>query len=197
MQVGESNLLDELFVESRFNAWGVGEVHILDQRIVPNGRRDHFEQNIQFRDLVSKLTPTAHELSRLCRSSSLRRNAIRQFDIAYEQAAANISVIKQGLVGTSEKKRLDKDTVKLLKRMEKCCAHSALEQHSQSKLRLKLKRLHGRIQKAAASQAKPKALKGLEPTEKKILEKLVSLIYECSPNKGAARQLIDRILAKI
>lgn len=197
MQVGESNLLDELFIESRFNAWSVGEVHILDQRIVPNGRRDHFEQNIQFRDLLSKLAPTAHELSRLCRRSSLRRNAIRQFEIAYDQAAANLAVIKQGLVGTSEKKRLEKDTLKLLKRMEKCCVHSILERKDKSKLQSKLKRLHGRVQKAIASQAKPKALKRLETTEKKIFEKLVSLIYECSPNKGAARQLIDRILAKI
>jgi hypothetical protein len=197
MQVGELNMLDALFVESRFNAWSVGEIHILDQRIVPNGRRDHFEQNIQFRDLVSKLTPTAHELSRLCRRSSLRRNAIRQFEIAYEQSAANLAVIKQGLVGMSEKKRLEKDILKLLKRMEKCCVHSVLERQDKSSLQSRLKRLRTRIQKITASQAEPKAFKRLEPAEKKILEKLVPLIYECSPNKGAARQLIDKILAKI
>src|SRR5205085_9705000 len=50
MQVGESNLLDDLFPEPRFNAWVVGEIQILDERILPNGRRDHFQQNVHFND---------------------------------------------------------------------------------------------------------------------------------------------------
>jgi hypothetical protein len=54
-QVGEHALLEELFSEPRFNAWSVGEVHVIDRRIVPNGRRDHFEQNAHFHNLLNHL----------------------------------------------------------------------------------------------------------------------------------------------
>lgn len=197
MQVGESNLLDELFVESRFNAWSVGEIHIVDQRIVPNGRRDHFEQNTQFLDLVNKLTPTGRELSRRCRTSSLRRNTIRQFEIAYAQVAANIAAINQGVLGPTEKKRLAKEGHKSLKRMEKYCANSILEQHEKAKLQSKLKLIQRRLQKATDSKSGKKAPKKLQTAEGKAFQKFACLLYECSPNKTAARQLIDKILAKI
>src|SRR5205807_10382132 len=113
---------------------------------------------------------------------------IRQFEIAYEQAADILAVIRQAAIGTNEKRRLEKDTLKLLKRMEKCCAHSVLEQHDKSKLQSKLKRLQGRFPKLAALESRPKAFKRLRLTERQVVERLVSLIYECSPNKGAARR---------
>ena len=37
------NILQEIFKEKRFNSWCVGEIHILDNRIMANGRRDNFE----------------------------------------------------------------------------------------------------------------------------------------------------------
>lgn len=40
MQIGGHSLLEELFPEPRFNAWAVGEVHVIDKRLIPNGRRD-------------------------------------------------------------------------------------------------------------------------------------------------------------
>ncbi|TIS13850.1 MAG: molecular chaperone Hsp90, partial [Mesorhizobium sp.] len=51
IQVGDHALLEDLFPEPRFNAWSVGEVHVIDRRIVPNGRRDHFEQNAHFNNM--------------------------------------------------------------------------------------------------------------------------------------------------
>ena len=33
------------FTEERFNRWCVGELHILDSRIVPNARLDYFSQD--------------------------------------------------------------------------------------------------------------------------------------------------------
>ena len=55
VQVGDYTLLEELFPEPRFNAWSVGEVHVIDRRIIPNGRRDHFEQNAHFHNLLNHL----------------------------------------------------------------------------------------------------------------------------------------------
>src|SRR5207237_2794392 len=53
VQVGDHALLEELFPESRFNSWAVGEVHVFDPRVLPNGRRDHFEQNVHFDNILN------------------------------------------------------------------------------------------------------------------------------------------------
>ena len=45
VQVGESNLFEDSFKEPRFNGWTIGEIHVLDRRVVPNARRDNFEVN--------------------------------------------------------------------------------------------------------------------------------------------------------
>ena len=42
IQIGGESVFDDLFAEERFNRWCVGELHILDSRIVPNARRDYF-----------------------------------------------------------------------------------------------------------------------------------------------------------
>jgi molecular chaperone HtpG len=74
VQVGESDLFDNSFKESRFNGWTVGEVHILDRRIIPNGRRDNFEVNHHSNNLLVQIGPLALNISQRCRTSSVSRN---------------------------------------------------------------------------------------------------------------------------
>src|SRR5262245_25216734 len=75
IQVGESNLFEDTFKEVRFNGWTVGELHILDRRIVPNARRDNFEVNHHYYNLLVQLGPLAAQITQRCRSSSVARNA--------------------------------------------------------------------------------------------------------------------------
>jgi molecular chaperone HtpG len=75
IQVGDADLFDGLFRESRFNGWTIGEVHILDRRLVPNGRRDNFEVNHHSNNLLVQLGPIALGVSHRCRTSSVNRNA--------------------------------------------------------------------------------------------------------------------------
>ena len=58
IQVGDERIFDHLFDEERFNRWCVGEVHILDSRIIPNGRRDYFERDPHLQE--SGKPPGAH-----------------------------------------------------------------------------------------------------------------------------------------
>ena len=78
VQVGDENLLEEIFPEARFNGWTVGEVHVLDPRIVPNARRDHFEQNVHFSNLTAQLEPFGRQVAKRARSASVERNNARR-----------------------------------------------------------------------------------------------------------------------
>ena len=77
IQVGSDCVFEHLFHEARFNGWCIGEVHVVDKRILPNGRRDYFEPSPHLRNLENHLGAIAHEICLRCRSASSQRNKIR------------------------------------------------------------------------------------------------------------------------
>ena len=82
IQIGNDRIFEHLFLEPRFNGWCVGEVHILDKRIVPNGRRDYFESSPHQRNLENHIGAIAQEISSRCRRASSQRNKLRHISAA-------------------------------------------------------------------------------------------------------------------
>lgn len=197
IQVGDHALLEELFPEPRFNAWSVGEVHVLDPRIVPNGRRDHFEQNAHFHNLTNHLTPTARDIARKCRTSSVRRKLAREFELHAQTVDETLGVIDQGSVGRPERKRLALSAEQSLLKMEKVASAELLAADGTDRATT-IERLRGRlgnIMEDATPVASP--LMRLPPKQRKTYEDFFELVYECSINRVAAKALIDRILLRL
>jgi molecular chaperone HtpG len=197
VQVGEHALLEELFSEPRFNVWSVGEVHVIDRRIVPNGRRDHFEQNAHFHNLLNHLAPTARDISRRCRTSSIRRKWLREFESQRQAAGDAIKIMKQRSVGKAQLARFAHSGERCLLQMEKIAAMNVFvpdgiadAQATISKLRQKLNGLKDAVGDASPLARVPKA-------QRKNYERFFELIYKCSANQMAAKALIDRILQTI
>lgn len=90
IQVGGDQVLEDYFPEPRFNAWTVAEIHVVDPRIVPNARRDHFEHNIHFNDLTAQLEPLGRQIARRCRSASIDRNRAKALQAAADGLRAEI-----------------------------------------------------------------------------------------------------------
>ena len=95
IQIGDESVFDHLFQEDRFNRWCVGEVHILDPHIIPNGRRDYFEPGPHLRNLENHLGPIFRGLVARCRTASSVRNKNKKglaelgmLEEAYELAVA-------------------------------------------------------------------------------------------------------------
>ena len=111
IQVGDERIFDHLFEEERFNRWCVGEVHVLDTRIRPNGRRDYFERNPHLRNLENHLAPVFRNITARCREASSNRNqekrlmsVIADLEDLYELAASGClapddaqAIIERGL----------------------------------------------------------------------------------------------------
>ena len=74
IQIGDESVFDELFAEERFNRWCVGEVHIVDHRIIPNAKRDYFQPGPHLRNLENQLKPVLRDISSKCRRASVARN---------------------------------------------------------------------------------------------------------------------------
>ncbi len=78
IQVGDESAFEHLFPEERFNRWCIGEIHVLDSRIVPNGRRDYFEPGPHIRNLENHLGAVFRRTSARCRKASTTRNNNRK-----------------------------------------------------------------------------------------------------------------------
>jgi hypothetical protein len=198
IQVGEHLLLEELFAEPRFNVWSVGEIHVIDRRIVPNGRRDHFEQNAHFHNMLNHLAPTGRDISRRCRTNSIRRKWLREYELERQAAADSIKIVGQRSVGRTELAKFAKAAERALQQMEKIAAMPVLSpdgikdsQATVTRLRNKL----GRLVEESATETSP--LAAVPKAQRKTYEKVFELIYKCSSNQMAAKTLIDKILHAI
>jgi len=197
VQVGDHALLEDLFPEPRFNIWSVGEVHIIDRRVVPNGRRDHFEQNAHFHNLLNHLTPTARDIARRCRTSSVRRKWEREFELHAQTVDETLGIIAQGGVGRGERERLALVAQQAVLKMEKVDGMDLLADDGDSRSE-KVRQLRARLGKLMGDAAPVSSpLMRLPTRQRKAYERFFELIYECSVNRVAAKALIDRILLRL
>ena len=197
MQVGGHNLLEDLFPEPRFNSWSVGEVHVVDRRIVPNGRRDHFEQNIHFHNLANHLTPAARDIARRCRTSSVRRKLQREFELHAQSVAETLSIILQGSTNQQRRKKLALAADKALLQMEQIAHKESLADTLCQRIK-KIDTLRTQLGDAMNDgRASSSPLMRLPKTQRLAYEQFFELIYDCSVNRVAAKALIDRILLRI
>jgi hypothetical protein len=197
IQVGGHDLLQDHFTEARFNSWSIGEIHTVDRRIVPNGRRDHYEQNVHFHNLINHISPHARKISSLCRQSSIRRNLLREFQRYETLAKGNLLVIKQGTLRAVERTNLVREVEKQLQQMQRIAARDLLPKDVKRSQANTVKRIEKELSRTRHYNSSAKALSHLPNSKRKIFEQVFALIYECSTNQSNAHLLVDRILNKL
>jgi hypothetical protein len=139
VQVGEPDLFEDSFKEPRFNGWTVGEVHVLDRRIVPNARRDNFEINHHYSNLLVQLGPVAANISQHCRSASISRNANQIVQKTIAEVSARL---KQKRIDRAELSRLKSSVLRARSK-----AKTIADDGTRSKAEAKLDRLRSALQK--------------------------------------------------
>lgn len=197
IQVGDHVLLENLFPESRFNGWAVGEVHVIDRRIVPNGRRDYFEQNVHFNNLINYLTPTARDIARRCRTSSIRRRWEREFERHAQSVAETISILVQSSVSRRKREQLALSSEQTLLQMSQIAGKDMLSDTAGDR-ESRIDALREQLSKAMNDDVVVSSLlMRLPESQRKMYEHFFDLVYECSANRTAAKALIDRILLRL
>ena len=72
--IGDKGSCSSLFKEERFNGWMIGELYILDKEIIANSRRDGFEKNAAYFELLEELKIWASCVSKKIRHLSYERS---------------------------------------------------------------------------------------------------------------------------
>ena len=72
--IGDNSTCSQFFKEERFNGWVAGEVHVLHDDLVPNSRRDNFEQNDSYYLLTEEIASCAASITKELRKLSYDRS---------------------------------------------------------------------------------------------------------------------------
>lgn len=197
IQVGDHRIFADVFPEARFASWTVGEVHIVDERVVPNGRRDDFEQNAHHGHLLSRLIEVGDHIGRMCRSRSVVRNRIKAFDIGAVKVEEQLHILEQGAIGGATAEAIIGEIRSGVFEMKRVTEADVLPEPDRIALTERISQLEDRFTQAQTKTDVPDALSAVPKTERAVVERVIALIYECSANRVVAKLLVDRILARL
>ena len=196
IQIGHDRLFSEIFPEDRFCSWSIGEVHVLDARVIPNGRRDDFESNAHLDNIIIHLRPVGAEVAKECRLSSQKRNRLKVFEIASGKVFDKLEVLRQGAVSERYAKAIKAEMGTLLAEMRNVVDFELFEEHERRPLRSNLMKTVKAVD-AHSTKVKGDVLDGVPAQKRPAYNEVFDLIYDCSANQVAAKSLIDRMLVRL
>jgi molecular chaperone HtpG len=197
IQVGETNLIEDLYPESRFNSWTVAESHILDRKIIPNGRRDNFEHNAYFADLLTRLTPHARNIAQLCRVSSITRNLRARIDDELVKCEEKVSIAAKKRTPGAVVRALTSDVRSSLDRLEPLSKRSSVSSEERSKFEARSKTLRAKLSTLEQRGETKETLAGFTPLQRRLLADVFEVIYESSKSLPFADELIGKIISTV
>ena len=197
IQVGDNELLEELFPESRFNGWTIAETHVIDQKIVPNGRRDNYEHSAHYSDLLTRLTPHAREIAHLCRSSSIARNALQKLSSDLDKCEEKLALAVKPRTPSFVTSGLKGEINLLLPAMEKAAAKPIFDTLDGDKLRSRLKKVALRSGQLDEADLKIENLADFPAAQRGILKQIIEAIHVIENNTGDADRMVGKILSRL
>lgn len=197
IQIGNNELLQELFGEPRFNSWSLGEIHIIDQRLVPNGRRDQFEQNSHFDNFINHLSPHLRKITNKCRTNSIIRNRCSSLKRSELLIKEKILTMKQDFVSRKVNQILEVEVEEMLKTAKQILSSNSIDESS----KLSFTKIFNKLEKDFLTVKKNSSpsviLNNFSASKREVVEQIIDLIYECSPNLNSANNLVKQIVAKL
>ena len=191
--IGDSKTLNGIFKESRFNGWTQGEIFIVTDKLVPNARRDDFEQNEAYYQLIDTLsTGVAVDIARAIREASQTRNdpsmkVLKEMDKKISEATA---ITSEGFNSSVDKDKLVEDLETAIEKLKKT---KVKDEYSPKKEELSQK-LEETVKQVASSNNYKinKISSGIDKKSKNVLKTVSDIL-----SKKLSKFLVDEIIAEI
>lgn len=107
--IGDNHTMDVIFKEARFNGWTQGEIFIVTDKLIPNARRDDFEQNDAYYKFMEALSSSVGmEIAHTIREASSTRNnpkskVLREIERKISEAS---TAVTEGFNSTVDKEKM-------------------------------------------------------------------------------------------
>lgn len=192
IQVGDERVFDHLFDEDRFNRWCVGEVHILDPRIVPNAGRDYFEREPHLRDMENHLAPIFRQIAIRCRAASSNRNKEKRLAAALSEIEDTYELAATGFLGRDDAKALVRDALHRVSTVrERVCTGSSGEVYIEILKEVEKKLNNLQIDDTCFP------IEGVSSSEVLIYQRVFRTIVTAMTSPRGAQKVIEAIFRRI
>ena len=191
LQIGNESVFDHLYSEDRFNRWCVGEIHVVDNRILPNGRRDYFEPGPHIRNLENQLLTIARSVSQRCRAASVGRNTLRKFVVELEQTETIYELAASGYLKASDARVLVEGAIQ---RLVEAYGNSSTLRDFPPRERARLQEVEDKLKAFTPKRGRP-AFGKVRASEIGIYQKVFRALANTSPTPQAAIRTIEQVLA--
>lgn len=192
IQIGDETVFDSLFPELRFNRWCVGEIHILDPRIVPNARRDSFEPGPHVRNLENHVRTIVRRISMQCRTASSLRHKARRFETSLRHIAEAFDLATSGYLSDEAARALVEQAMSHIQKIrENICT-------TKGQVGKRLEQLDELERKLGSFQPRcdPTPFRGIKNADVAAYRKVFQTLVEISPSPGATKEMIEAVLAR-
>ena len=191
IQIGDETVFDSLYSEERFNRWCVGEIHIMDHRIVPNARRDHFEPGPHLRNLENQLLPTLRRIGVRCRAASTARNRTRKVLAILSDIEETHDLATSGYLTADDATALVQQALQQIPSLRESILSLKLGTENVDRLDLMKTCLeHSR------NGAKPPQFSDMRPSDIGAYQKMFQVLATVSSSPRAAKELMAAVLLR-
>ena len=191
IQIGDEAVFDHLFVEERFNRWCVGEIHILDSRIVPNARRDYFQPGPHLRNLENQLSPVVRSISTSCRRESTVRNRARRALSSLSDIEDLYTLAISGYLTAGDSTELVQRALREISELRKSLGNGILDNSTLDRVDRAEHNLT-----ALSVGAEQNRFSGLTPSEVVVYQRVFRALAKLVSSPGSARELIEMVFAE-
>lgn len=191
--IGDNRTLNGIFKEARFNGWTQGELFIVTDTLIPNARRDDFEQNEAYYKLIQALQAgVGVEITKAIREASIQRNdtSARVINEVQQQVNDAIVTVNEGFNSSVDKGRLQDALVAAGEVLKKTKVREDLRPKKEELQR----QLEGTIERVTDSRnyKMNQVNSGIDRKSKKILEIVSDILSE-----KLSKPLVDDIIEEI
>ena len=186
--IGDSRTLNGIFKE-----WTQGEIFIVTDKLVPNARRDDFEQNEAYYHLIDALSSgVAIDIARAIREASQTRNdpsakVLKEMDKKISEAT---SIVSEGFNSSVDKDKLVEELETAAEKLKKT---KVKDEYSPKKEELR-KKLEETVEQVVSSNNYKinKISSGIDKKSKNVLKTVSDIL-----SKKLSKFLVDEIIAEI
>ena len=191
IQIGGEAVFDDLFTEERFNRWCVGELHIIDARIVPNARRDYFQPGPHLRNLENQLTPVLRDISTRCRRESTARNRHRKTLSSLCTIEDLYALATSGYLTSEDSAGLVQVALREVEELRKSISKGSLDNGTLERLDYAEDKLND-----FAGETDLQRFGDMAPSEAEVYKRVFGGLVTHLPSPASARELIELVFAE-
>lgn len=179
--IGDRRTMDVMFKEHRFNGWVQGEIFVNTTGLIPNARRDDFEQNEVYYQMIEKLREQVGDvITREIREASKTRNnpevrLLREVTRATEKVD---KIVDDGLYSQKDKEQLVEELQEAEKKLTRVSQKSPQLAEEKRKVSIRLDSVREKVNTTTNYKINKEISSEIDKKQKKILRLVLETLSE-------------------